>query len=96
MFWFIIIAIVVATAVWAFYQVPAVNTFFKDLETVAIQAIKAVLGAIASVLAFVDPSLVQNATQTVVTNLGLAQWWPLYALGLGLVMIAVNRFRQKA
>lgn len=94
MTWLIIIAVAVAIGALLFYRVPAVNKLFRDSETVAIQAVKAAVGAVGTVLALVDQDQLQNATQAVVTNLGLAQWWPAYALGLGVVMIAVNRFRQ--
>lgn len=95
MLWIIIaLAVVLAAGVFLFYKMPAFNAFFKDSETVALQALKAAFGAIASILTLVDRDQVEQATQAVVTNLGLAQWWPVYALGLGLFMLAVNRFRQ--
>lgn len=93
---FLGVAIIVILAVWAFYKVPAINKLFRDSETVALQAVKAAFGAIATLLTLVDRDQVETATQTVVTQLGLAQWWPVYALGLGVLMIAVNRFRQEA
>lgn len=96
MTWIILILIAVAIGALLFYKVPAVNKFFKDSETVALQAVKAVLGLVGTIIALADPGQLQNATEAVFSNFNAARWWPLGLLIFGLVMLAVNRFRQKA
>lgn len=92
----ILFVVVLGAGAWAFYKVPWFNKMCRDSETVAVQIGKIVAGGVATILTAVDQGQLQDATHAVVTYFHADTLWPVYLLGLGIIMLAVNRFRQKA
>lgn len=69
-----------------------IRAWCKDSESIAAARLVALLGAVASTLAALDPGVLQAA----VAALGLAKWWPLLVLAGGVVLELLRNARDPA